>query len=668
MRVAPWARALGACAVFGLAAAAGAGNPRSVHDARGEALRLYREGHYAEALPLFDEVLRHKPHDIDALNKRGCIYLRFNEPARAIPDFNQALRYSPFLNVDNWGAFQRQVIPNTPFLEGPTVREPYVALQFYAPAFTNRGIALMMLGRDDEALADFQRSIANHLAFGGWGPGLACASCGVGQVWLRKGDPNRALDAFDRAVRYNPSDPNAFVGRGEAYEMLGALDRALADYDGAIRLDPSHPRAHAFRAVALARLGRDREATADLDATAGLDPNVPANQRLRGALLSKLGRHDQAVGAFDEAVGLDPTSAEAYKDRGGARNRAGDYAGALRDLDEAIRLDPASSKAFQNRAASFNGLGRYALAERDCDEALRLDPRNAGALNNRGLARIGLGRYGPAVDDLTEAIRLRPGMASAYLNRGGALAQLGRHEESAADYAAAVRLEPGLALAATGGSPGAGVPRDLLRVAVKPADDGPDSRGMASGVEAFCARGNERRAEGDWTGAVAEFTRAIEADPKSADGYALRGWSRLCAGAPGADADARAWLGLATWRDPFAPFMALLGALAARRDGRDLAADAFLDEALANTRPGWPAPLFRYLKGQTTAADLVAAAGDDPAREAEARAVIGFDLFGRGDRPVALDHLRWVLDHGTDRSMAKDLARATLHRAVAAGR
>src|SRR5262249_35697019 len=176
--------------------------------------------------------------------------------------------------------------------------------------------------------------------------------------------------------------------------------------------------------------------------------------------------------------------------------------------------------------------------------------------------------------------------------------------------------------------------RGVVGGGVKRSEDGADSRRTASGMEAFCALGNQRRAEGDWAGAVGEFTRAIEAYPKSSDGYALRGWSRLCAGAPGADADARAWLGLSTWRDPFAPFMALLGALAARRDGRELAADAFLDEALANTRPGWPAPLFRYLKGQTTAAALIAAMAD-PVREAEARAVVGFDLFARGDRAAA---------------------------------
>ncbi|MFO0954498.1 MAG: hypothetical protein U0835_25725 [Isosphaeraceae bacterium] len=65
-----------------LTPAAGA---EGVHDARGEALRLYDAGRFEEALPHFDVVLAKKPHDIESRNKRGVILLPMNQPERAWP-------------------------------------------------------------------------------------------------------------------------------------------------------------------------------------------------------------------------------------------------------------------------------------------------------------------------------------------------------------------------------------------------------------------------------------------------------------------------------------------------------------------------------------------------------------------------------------------------------
>ena len=46
----------------------------------------------------------------------------------------------------------------------------------------------------------------------------------------------------------------------------------------------------------------------------------------------------------------------------------------------------------------------------------------------------------------------------------------------------------------------------------------------------------------------------------------------------------------------------------------------------------------------------------------EARAVVGLDLLHRGERSAGVEHLRWVRDHGLDRSIARDLAREALRQ------
>lgn len=672
MRIARGAGVLCVSTVLGVLAAGAVatsarGQSASARDARAEANRLYEAGRFAEALPLFDQVLERKPHDIESLNKRGCVYIRMDRPELAIRDLDQATGASAFLAYDAVGLDQQfapDVVPN--------VGSPRNwGMHLYPSAFTNRGVAKMMLGRDEEALADFQHAVdlrrlyriaPFNPAYEKWRVGMAASYCGIGQVSLRRSNPDGALDAFNEALGYNPADPNGFVGRGRAMAALGRYQEALNDYNEALRLDPNHSRALGYRAATLADVGRALEAVGDLDRSIKLDPRESGSRRLRAAFLARLGRYDEALGELAEAQRLNPRDAAVLKDRGGIYSQMGQPAKALPDLDAAIALDPNSAKAYQNRAGTYNALGRYAEAVHDADTALRLDPKNAGALNNRGLARLGLGEFEPAVADLTRAIELDERLASAYLNRGGAYMMLARHEEAAADYALAVRLEPRLAKAYS--SPSA-IP-ELLKVHARPVQDDLAVRQAPAPSRSFCDRGNVRRAAGDWAGAIAEYTRALEADPYCAEALALRGWAKLCAGEPGAADDARDWFTRSTWHNPFAPSVALLGVLASRRDGRDTVADGFLSEALANVRPpDWPGPLFRYLKKQVSDEALFSAAVDAE-RITLARTVVGFDLLLRGYRDAALDQFRWVRDHGLDRSIARDLAVETLRRAETA--
>ena len=118
--------------------------------------------------------------------------------------------------------------------------------------------------------------------------------------------------------------------------------------------------------------------------------------------------------------------------------------------------------------------------------------------------------------------------------------------------------------------------------------------------------------QGDWLGALADYDRAVVLDPKRAETYVARGWSRLSAGVDGADLDARAYLAIKGWRDGLAPYMAVLAVVGARAAARPQQAQIMIDEALANLAPrAWPMPVLRYLKGDLTEPALLdAAAGD----------------------------------------------------------
>lgn len=626
-----------ACALLLALAGVAACWAGSTNDQKAEALALQRAGRFAEAVERLDAVIGRHPNDVEALSRRGGAYLRLGRPSKALADFDRVVARDPM----------------------------------GATAWTDRGVALMMLGRLDEAEAAFVRSIRlwdiplnGARGLGGDGrdsasEARATAYAGLAQVHHRLNRHEDALAEYDKAIGIDPSDPNSRIGRGDVHRALGDLPRALADLDEAVRLGPDLPRAYASRGRLLEDMKEDARAERDYSQAIAIDPNYAFAYRLRGAIRSRTGRNEEALADFEVVGRLRPDDPENLKDRGGVLVRMNRNEEALAELDRALAIDPKNARAYQNRGAAYNNLRRYADAVADLDRAIDLEPENAGARTNCGLALFMLGDYERSLEDLGAAVKLAPGNAVVHLNRGNVYAKLGFREQALADYRAAEEADPRL-LASLGGIPAVLSEMTRDRMAIRSPEPRPDARAEA---DARLVEGRSFQASGDWPRAVEAFDRAVAADPRRADAYLARGWSRLCADVDGAETDARAFLNLAGWGDAAAPYMAILGVLAERRAGREPAAYAFLEEALAKLprTDAWPRPALLHLNGDLSAADLIAAAGGDVQR-VEAHAFAALTRLRERKSAEAREHLAWVRDHAVDRSIAADLARATLAR------
>lgn len=624
---------------LGLTAIASAASGASAHDDRAQGFALYEAGRYAEALTRLDPALERRPNDVEALIKRGGCHLRLGRPSKAIADFDRIVQRDP-LNPSG---------------------------------HADRGIALLMLGRHDEAEAAFTRAIRlwtiplnGARALGGGGrdavaEAKATAYAGLAQVHHRTGRNEQAIAEYDQAITIYADDPNTHIGRGDVYRVMGDLARALADFNEAVRLGPNLPRAYTSRGRLLEDSGENDHAMADYDQAIAVDPNYVFAYSLRGGLKSKLGRNEEALADFETVGRLAPGNAEAHKDRGGVLVRMGRNEEALVELNKAIEINPKLGKAYQNRGAAYNNLSRYEDAIADLNRAIEIDPSNAGARTNCGLAYFMVGEYERALEDLSEAVRLAPREPVVHFNRGNVYAKLGLREQAMTDYRTTSALNPKL-VSSYGGA--GRLFEEMSRDAMAARDRAP-LRISSSDAETHLLRARAKQAGDDWRGAVADLDQAIAAEPKRADLYIARGWSRLCADLDGAEIDARAYLNLKGWGDPAAGYMAILGTLAHRRAGRDTDAYAyaFLEEALAKLphQDAWPKPALLFLNGDLAGEALIERAGNHVQR-AEARAFLALDLLRQNKTKEAREHLEWVRDHATDRSIAADLARATLSR------
>lgn len=277
-----------------------------------------------------------------------------------------------------------------------------------------------------------------------------------------------------------------------------------------------------------------------------------------------------------------------------------------------------------------NGLKWYSVSSMLALAAAALlasaaDDAESAALEGRRLYEAG--RYMEAIAFFDRSIDARP-TAFALGFRGNAHRNAGRPESAVADYNAVLAMEPGNPMALNNR---ANAFRDLGRI---------DS-------------------------SLADLEAAVAAAPFHPLPALNLGWTRYVYGRGDAAAEARAFLERNNWRHPASAYFVVLEALAHRRAGRARAARRALEEAdsavPAPVKAAWPWPVVLYLRGGITGQDLLAAAGTE-ARRLEARAYLGLALAASGKRTEALDHLRWVVEHGNPSLLEYDVARAEVRR------
>lgn len=124
--------------------------------------------------------------------------------------------------------------------------------------------------------------------------------------FARKGDLQKAIQAFTDALDMRPSDIEAYIGRGRCYLELGDYSSAMSDFARAEDLAPDRPDAHV--------------ATGDL--------------------YFARKEYKRAIEFYDQAVELDGSHAMGRCRRGISHYYRKNYRQALQDLQRALALDP----------------------------------------------------------------------------------------------------------------------------------------------------------------------------------------------------------------------------------------------------------------------------------------------------------------------------------------
>jgi len=231
-----------------------------------------------------------------------------------------------------------------------------------------------------------------------------------------------AVEVYDQLLKDKPQEGRIYNQRAAAWWARGDRQRALADFDKAIQLGYTQSHAFTSRGMFQAAAGNIDAALADFGQAIAKDPKDEVPRINRAALYLTQNKVDEALGDYDAAVSLNPKKAGNYQQRAVAHKLKGNRDAALADFQKALELEPKNPAALMGRGLIYFATDQHEKAVADFSAVIELSPQSATAYNNRGFNRQLMGDEAGALADYEKALQLSPDYPLCLQNKAWLLA------------------------------------------------------------------------------------------------------------------------------------------------------------------------------------------------------------------------------------------------------
>ena len=290
----------------------------------------------------------------------------------------------------------------------------------------SRDVCLILLRGYPENLAVLQLAGMTELQRGGLvqaetylskamslSPELALPRRLLAQVYLRMGQPSKALSVIRPSIDRSGSSADTLETAAEVYLNLGESATAEGLYQRAAKLRPDDPKIKTALALAQFAKGEDQAALGTLEAIAATDKGTVADLALISTRLRR-NEIDLALKAIEVLAQKAPDSPAPSNLRGRVLVERGDFAEARKNFEAALLKDP----AFVAAAASLANLDlrdkKPAEAQKRFEDVLKANPRRTEASLALAELRLQAGAKRADVTPVYEAaVKASSGDASA---------------------------------------------------------------------------------------------------------------------------------------------------------------------------------------------------------------------------------------------------------------
>ncbi len=297
-----------------------------------------------------------------------------------------------------------------------------------------------------------------------------------------QGDYRTAIDAYDRASRRRPNDPDlhrraarllVFIGQPERAEqrvrkaleidpnhlpsravLCMALDwqkriaEAIAECQAVVAADPNYATGYAYLAEALADSGDFNAARTAAQTAVDLEPNNPDALRNLGYVYDVFGQYDMARYHYERTLARDPNMPHVLSAIGRIFYVTGRTADAIKLFERVIEMDPQHAEAYQQLGMVYRFIGERQKARQALDKAIELEPTRVRALTERALLNFQVRNYFGAVEDYTRALTVTQQSGASlsaidYLYYGFAYRWIQECDNARAMWTKSLELAPG---------------------------------------------------------------------------------------------------------------------------------------------------------------------------------------------------------------------------------
>ena len=264
--------------------------------------------------------------------KRGNRYLEGGEAAKALSEYEDAIRLNPFYKE---AYYSLGLIYNASGLiaRATSVLEKAIEIDpHYVEAMVALGEVYDRSANHSRALEIYNRSLEIE-------PNNKGARLGLAAVYRKNRLWQQALSEYERVIGIDPGEDLALLGLGDLSRDQGFLDEAIDYYTQALVMNPSRLQTYLKRGEAYERSGFKERALENYQNALELAPNDMRPYRSLGRFYVRRGDLDNAIDAYRVLTRLSPLDGLSHYALGVVRDERGRLKEAIADYSEAVRLN-----------------------------------------------------------------------------------------------------------------------------------------------------------------------------------------------------------------------------------------------------------------------------------------------------------------------------------------
>jgi tetratricopeptide (TPR) repeat protein len=205
----------------------------------------------------------------------------------------------------------------------------------------------------------------------------------LGECYIQAGMHQVAVDAFKKAIKVAPADPQPHKLLSKVYHLMGKFDESRASKELAVVLDggqngASNPTQGARFVKYLLNIGQVNEAGEQLERMLEQWPDSLDLKVIHGRLLFRDKKYQEAVDVLKDVAEAKEKWAEPHLWMAMAYQRLGDSMSALAEGQLATRLAPKSHAAHKVLGDILREQKKFGMAENAYETAENLKPKKKG--------------------------------------------------------------------------------------------------------------------------------------------------------------------------------------------------------------------------------------------------------------------------------------------------